>query len=251
MSVDKAERERIIAKIKKCLALGKSSEPHEAASAIRQAQKLMEKFGIEADDVEGDLINNELVITPEPPKRKYPLYMVGIFQTVARAFGVQALFCTVTVPKRGPEATWNVDYRLGVRYFGTGNAPMMAKYTHEVMWNAMMKSWRSHQRTMMREAMPGERQSFWLGWIAAVDQTIQNFAKPPNHDERVRRSMQQYHGGELKSGEANKMKLDSEASRAMLRKGHAAGSDFSIHRPVGGQTQKALDYDAPALGVDD
>lgn len=37
--------QRILERIKKCLALSQSSEPHEAAAALRQAQKLMEMHG--------------------------------------------------------------------------------------------------------------------------------------------------------------------------------------------------------------
>jgi len=43
--------EKILGKIKKCLALATSSEPHEAAAAMRQAQKLMELHGIGQIDV--------------------------------------------------------------------------------------------------------------------------------------------------------------------------------------------------------
>lgn len=41
-----------IEKIKKCLALSKSANQHEAATALRQAQSLMEKYNIDADDAE-------------------------------------------------------------------------------------------------------------------------------------------------------------------------------------------------------
>ena len=248
--VSKEERARIIARIKKCLALGKSSEPHEAAAAIRQAQKLMEKFGIEADDVEGDVITSELVITPEPPKRKYPMYIIGIYQAVANAFGVSAIFETTRKYGRSGH-DWDFDLRLGVRYFGTGNSAMMAKYTHEVMWNAMMKAWRQHQKAMWREAMPGERQAFWLGWLAAVDRTIQNFARPEGHSERLKKAMDEFAGFDLPDAETNKMDMTDPAMRNMLRTGHAAGSEFSIHRPMEGSVQRGIGYDAPALGKDD
>ena len=42
----------VIEKIKKCLALSKSANQHEAATALRQAQSLMEKYNIDADDSE-------------------------------------------------------------------------------------------------------------------------------------------------------------------------------------------------------
>lgn len=44
-------RDDALAKIKKCLALSHSSEAHEAAAAMRQAQKLMAQFGLSERDV--------------------------------------------------------------------------------------------------------------------------------------------------------------------------------------------------------
>ena len=42
-----ADLDPIIGKIKKCLSLSQSDNPHEAASALRQAQALMRKHGLD------------------------------------------------------------------------------------------------------------------------------------------------------------------------------------------------------------
>lgn len=44
-------RDEALQKVKKCLALAASSEQHEAAAALRQAQKLMAAFGLSEVDV--------------------------------------------------------------------------------------------------------------------------------------------------------------------------------------------------------
>ena len=49
--MDDTRREKRISRLKKCLALSASPEPHEAAAALRQARALMDKHGISADDV--------------------------------------------------------------------------------------------------------------------------------------------------------------------------------------------------------
>ena len=46
------DKQKVLEKIKKCLALGESANEHEAAQAIRQAQILMKKYGISEMDVE-------------------------------------------------------------------------------------------------------------------------------------------------------------------------------------------------------
>ncbi|MFC0020178.1 DUF2786 domain-containing protein [Neisseria gonorrhoeae] len=40
------DKEKVLDKIKKCLALGRSANEHEAAQALRQAQALMEKYKV-------------------------------------------------------------------------------------------------------------------------------------------------------------------------------------------------------------
>ena len=52
-------RDEAIAKIKKCLALGRSAQPHEAGAAMRQAQKLMQAHSITDLDIEHSDIKEE------------------------------------------------------------------------------------------------------------------------------------------------------------------------------------------------
>jgi len=48
---DKNKRARAPDRIKKCFALAKSSNPHEAEAAMRQARKIMDKFKLKIGDV--------------------------------------------------------------------------------------------------------------------------------------------------------------------------------------------------------
>ncbi len=45
------DREAVLKKIKKCMALSGSANEHEAAAALRQARALMEKFNLSAETV--------------------------------------------------------------------------------------------------------------------------------------------------------------------------------------------------------
>lgn len=48
---DESKLERVIRKIKRCLALSKSSNEHEAATAMRQVQALMREYRLTESDV--------------------------------------------------------------------------------------------------------------------------------------------------------------------------------------------------------
>src|SRR3546814_513266 len=88
---DNEQRERIIAKIKKCLALSASPEPAEAAAAMRQAQKLMEKYNIDMATVERPEIFEARVhskMSVSTPKR----WEVALVAGICRAFGCRFYF---------------------------------------------------------------------------------------------------------------------------------------------------------------
>jgi hypothetical protein len=55
--------EKVLAKIKKCFALSKSDNEHEATSAVAMAQKLMAKHGFEEVDLETDNEADKIVET--------------------------------------------------------------------------------------------------------------------------------------------------------------------------------------------
>lgn len=59
------DKNTAIDKIKKCLALSKSDNPHEAAAALRQAQKLMALYKVDALDVSLADVTEETVMHPE------------------------------------------------------------------------------------------------------------------------------------------------------------------------------------------
>jgi hypothetical protein len=218
------ERERIVLKIKKCLELGKSSEPHEAAAALRQAQKLMDKHSVDLDEVAGIYITSELVITPEPPKKKIPLYMQMITTICMKAFGVNGMYERRYTDK---------GLRHCVRYFGDGNAPMLAKYAHEVMFAQMMRAWNDYRRGGY-EFQLGDRQSFWCGWLAQVESKVVRFAKPEGLNERINDKMTEYNNGEeLQPAKQSTQELNNR----MMVEGAIRGADFSIHRPMSGRTE--------------
>lgn len=52
-----SERERVIRKIKRCLALGESSNLNEAQMALRQAQALMQQYRLSEADVQSDSVD--------------------------------------------------------------------------------------------------------------------------------------------------------------------------------------------------
>lgn len=225
-----ADRKRALDKIQKCLRLSQSSEPHEAAAALRQAQALMQKFSIDENELHGIEVKSVLVLTPEPPKTRFPMYLSAMVSLICRAFDAQAIFET---------GVRNYNLRQGVRYFVAGGRAPLVEYAHEVIWRQLTQAWNEYRKNRIHDSQVGERSSFWLGWIAAVESKVMDFGATDKEKEIVEQAITKFAGGELQPAKQQNIAMDHRATRA----GFDAAGDFSIHRPMGGATQKMIGKD--------
>jgi len=224
-----ADRDRALERIKKCLNLAKSSEAHEAAAAMRQAQKLMAAFAVSEEEVLGLEVSATQVITPEPHKKSLPLYMNVLMSVCCSAFDCDAL---IEVGYKSGKA------RMAIRYFGLNGKDQLAAYAHEVMWRQMMEAWNEYRRyrpELFKER--GARMGFWVGWLQEVRSKVHAFAGKEEEQALRQRAMIAYNGGkELDPAKDSPISLDGRTAAA----GRKAAEDFSIHRPMNGETQRAL-----------
>lgn len=245
------DRSKIIDKIKKCLALAGSSNVHEAAAAMRQAQKLMEQYGVTEDDVDALEVESEQIVTPEPWKKslKLPVYFAKIASLMSVAFGVKALIECAYV---------NGKPRMAIRYFGTQNRAQIAAYTHVVVWNALQKSWKEYQRSNPWAAdRIGGRSGFWVGWIQQVRGNVIAFGGKREEERpaasgagtelvltpfgkemaKIGNAMDKY-APDQKDSKTNSTKLSAVTHAA----GKEAAKDFQLHRPMSGAKQRAISH---------
>lgn len=226
-----ADRDRILDKIKKCFTLAKSSEAHEAAAALRQAQKLMAAYSVSEEEVLGMEVRSTVVVTPEPYKKKLPLYMNVLLSVCSKAFECDAIIeCSYK----------NGKPRLTIRYFGLNGKDQLAAYAHEVMWRSMMASWNEFRVTRFDlYKTPGARMGFWVGWLQEVRSKIMEFAGNVEEKQMINRAMLAYAGmEEIPKAKNNDISLNGQTASA----GRIAAEDFSIHRPMGGAAQAALPH---------
>ena len=232
MSIDQTERERILSKIEKCLRLSRSAEPHEASAALRQAQKLMEKYGVSMQEVDESAVASAQTITPDTWRKKIPLnhmYIVGIVQ---KAFGVQAM----------REGAWKNKMMIAYRYFGSAAQVQLAVYAHEVLWRASNAAWNDFRREYPHAAgTKGSRMGFLVGWLLKVESTVVRFAQGPEAEQArtaQKGAMMRYIGGngEIKDAQTSEMKVNGRTFGA----GEQAAEGFSLHRPVSGQKQRLI-----------
>lgn len=156
------DKQTAIDKIRKCLALGKSSEPHEAAAALRQAQKLMEQFGIDQPELMAAGVSEGWAKSgaTKTPTR----YEVMLASTIASAFSCGLVFCRrLTKTASGIEG--------GYAFIGAEPAPDVATYTYTVLRRYLIKARSAYIKTALKRYSKNRTAAadmFCEGWIVAV-----------------------------------------------------------------------------------
>ena len=109
------DKEKVLDKIKKCLALGQSANEHEAAQALKQAQALMEKYEVNAVDIALSRVSEQKA----DRKMAFKLadWQWGIANMIADIFGSQSY-------QRGKT----------MMFYGIGNRAEISAYAFDVVY---------------------------------------------------------------------------------------------------------------------
>ena len=217
-------RDAIIAKIKKCLALAKSDNEHEAAVALRQAQRLMQQHGITDFDIEAADIQEEA--TKAGASSHPARWECGLATRVAKAFD-----CEVFLACGWPVGKWT--------FVGAAPAAEIARYAFEVMFRQVKRSRSSYIKTALKRCGPKSRTRradlFCEGWVVAATALIKAFAGSEAQQAKVtaylenKHALKGFHGRNRSAGR----KL-AERDYGDVDAGHTAGTEAQLNRGVGG-----------------
>jgi hypothetical protein len=213
--------EKILNKIKKCLALSASSEPHEAAAAMRQAQKLMEMHGISQIDVQRSDIGEANVSSKVSVSKVNP-WELKLMATVADAFGCKLLWI--------PSYSWSSDVYGRYTFIGLKSQIELAQYTAEVMQRKLMKSRAAFAKSLPSSASrafkSAQLDGFCLGWTVEVKKTVHAFALSKETEQMITEYVKEKSTGKAKSS-------SKQYGTSGMAAGREAGANESIHRPMG------------------
>lgn len=181
------DRDQALSKIKKCMALGKSANPHEAAAAVRQAQKLMEQHGIsEADVALADVseVNCRAAMA-------CPRWEARLANLVADAFG-----CDVMWLVRGRLIGRRLARETSVSFVGVGAAAQVAGYAWAVLDRQCAGQRLAHIREQPKNCKPITRtargDAFADGWVTGVHNKLRSFAGE-KHQALLEQFMEKHH----------------------------------------------------------
>lgn len=235
------DKNKILEKIKKCLALSKSSNEHEATMALKQAQALMQKHQISDVEIELSAIQE----TNVDCTKTLPIWHMALIKICADAFGTEVyLSGRLTTQKK-----YGSFVQREVRFLGCGIKPELAAYAYQVLLRQLKKERKefmqhSVDKWLSSKMKTTKADAFCIGWISAVDEKVTAFATPQQEKELMARYIDQK--GKMGTATARSSNIRN-ASKADILLGAEKGKAAQPHHAMAaaeGNKQIGVNNDA-------
>lgn len=226
------KNDKVIEKIKKLLALAKSDNAHEAASALAKAQKLMQANQVTSTDIDlSDCQKTESLLDCQRPNR----YEIGLISTISDAFGVEPVI-GYTVK--------NHKLIAKVSFLGISAQPELAQYCFDVLYRQLKKARSQHVKSQSNRCKPSTKTKrgdmFAEGWVFSIRQKITKFALSDEQKSLI----EQFKAAtfdDLTTGQGRDRNKKQARRSQDVTAGMAAAKDVRLDRPVNGNETLKLE----------
>ena len=228
-------RDQALEKVRKCLALSRSANEHEAAAALRQAQALMRTHSIGDADVE---LADVAEFASRARSTALNRWEVGLSTCIADAFG-----CDVFSIQ---QCNWIGTHRRSTRDFvfvGVGGAEQVAGYAYTVLSRQCAAACLAHIARQPKACKPITKTArgdmFALGWVTGVSTLVQAFAGHPGNKALIERYMAGAHPY-MKVSKSRDTTVGRNTGYADRLAGFSHGRNADLKRGVGGAADRPL-----------
>ena len=217
-------RAEALRRIRACLRLSASPEPHEAAAALRQAQALMREHGISA--AEAAVADVQTATRPAGRSERPAAWLALLFKMVGEVMGATPVY-SPTRTARG----WTAR----VRFVGVGPRAEIAAYAYTVCARQLAagraKVLRRTRR--LKRATRIRRADLWChAWVTGVRRHVQALALPSRERDLVALWMQ---GRDLSTSTGRRAEPRYPGDIVAIADGIAAGDRVRLHHGVEGR----------------
>ena len=216
------DKQAVLEKIKKCLALSKSANEHEAAQAMKQAQALMKKYEVDAVDVVLSEVSEQKV--DRKMAIKLANWQWSVANMIADVFGCQS-------------------YQLGdtMMFYGIGNRAEISAYAFDVVYRQISAGRRKFLKTC-RARKPANRtylaDQFCEGWLAGAWNKVKKFEMSDEEKTVMDGYTEKEHKGmpiaATRDAKSSKLEGTSVALEALML-GNEAGKKVQLHHAMNGK----------------
>lgn len=224
----------ILRKIKRCLALARSSNPNEAATALRQAKALMARHGVTREDVAASDVGSH--VSWAGAGKTPPVHIAMLANMVADAFGVEIVYSPMFDGER---------WAGRVEFYGVASAPEIAGYAFEVLGRQLKRDRSTYlaglNKRLKRATKVRRGDLYAQGWVHAVRGQV----VPHERTEQEKQAIAAYKARRwqepLESVSARDTATKARANDYdALAQGVADGGRVSFHQGVGGAKQALI-----------
>ena len=179
------DKQRIMDKIIRCLALSKSSNEHEAATALHQAHVMMEKHGISKNDIE--LTDIKFKASNTRSAQRPPVYQIALANMIARLFGCQNYMGN----GYGELSSARVMCFVGLEMHSD-----IASYAYDSLFRQLKQARRAYIKTELKRVRltknkAARADAFCLGWVATVRRLVEKLVPLATDMALIERAMNQ------------------------------------------------------------
>ncbi len=177
--------QKILDRIKKCLALGDSPSPHEAAVAMEMAQKLMAKHGVTMTSLEdtSSEVEQSKGVRSTASCQRVKSWELSLFNSIATTFGCRIIF--------NPGMPQGIQRRRGLPtsaifatfvFIGVEEDNQLAVYVSSILLKQLAKARSKFTRGLLAYDLPRKRKtqeidSYCHGWVDGASEKVRPMAE--------------------------------------------------------------------------
>ncbi|MDP1527698.1 MAG: DUF2786 domain-containing protein [Rhodocyclaceae bacterium] len=221
----KNDQQKALDKIKKCLKLSGSSNANEAATALRQAQALMEKYNVDYTDVLAAECGHATI--PSSVKAKPTAWESYLANKAAQAFSCKFLLTSSIFDKK---ANW--------KFIGVGSSPELAAYAFNVLFRQVKRDRAEYIKTTLKRCKAANKTKradlFCEAWVYLAGEKIAAIAPSKDAQLAITAYMQKHHSKAGEFAPRQPKKTNSQSSYADSHAGINAGKSAVLNRGMTG-----------------
>lgn len=221
-------KRKALKKIAKCLELSNSSNINEATQAIKMAQRLMNKYGLDQDDINFISMGKTTSQTLLPTSISDAL--LKIIRGINTRFGVE---CVLTNYKGLKKA----------EFIGNADRAIFAAFAFDIVYREMNEHIgqfrNSFQGSGTSQVEIARRlYSFTLGWLDGALAKLPNIAPDGDIDKKINDYIDSQFKNIDKETFKQQLKMAMKNITADYEKGMKKGKQLSVNRPVSGAQER-------------
>lgn len=227
----------VFAKIRKCLALAKSGNPNEAATALRQARALMEKYNVSECAIARSEIGESRVDSTTMSRDKPAKWEMALMSLIGRAFGCRLMLSRYEMSKGYANEGSYV-------FVGLKQQAEVASYAAEVLirkCKTARQKWLTDNVGGFCLGVPGAKakktrmgDAFAEGWVSSIGRVVTDFANPPEISAAIDSHIEAKGSGNPAPCRGIAKKDIGRAELIAARSGMEEAKKESLFRPVAG-----------------